>query len=294
MKTFILLFCLYAFVTVSKAQSYTPFPENVAVWDVYFQPSEPDPRIQDFTRYLMKGDTTINNITYNKVYSFAYQIHYPPQPIVFKQKEAFGIRQDVAKKKVYRSVVINNKTIDTLLYDYDLKIGDTVPVSFTTGNQTIPQTVVSIDSITFHGKKYRRFNLNTMISAALIEGVGSADGLVEPHYGHFEAANILEDFCNSDHSDCTIPLALVVKEEQKNQLSVDVFPNPFSDKLTIRFNDTNEKYNITLIDLLGKEIRKFDFIGKELSIPKGEMKSGVYFLKITNENAIYTQKIIIQ
>jgi len=293
----ILLFSILFTTLQLFSQNYTPFPENVAVWDVYFQPGEPNLQVKDYTRYLMKGDTTINNVTYNKIYSFGYQIHYPPKPIVFTKTEAFGIRQDIAKKKVYRTVVVKNKTIDTLLYDYNLNLGDTIPVTFTTGNQSFPQTVAAIDSISFHGKKYRRFKLSPIAgvpNAALIEGVGNANGLIEPHYGIFEAGYILTDFCNSDHSDCTVPLALEIKDATKDQLQVVVYPNPFSDKLTIVFNEDNGKYNIAIIDILGKEIRKFDFIGKELAIPKDEMKSGIYFLKISGKGAVFIQKIIVQ
>ena len=292
----ILLLILALTTLQTFAQNYTPFPEDTAVWDVYFQPGEPDMTVKNYTRYLMKGDTTINGVNYNKVYAYSYAVYYPPKPIIFKQTEAFGIRQDIVNKKVYRTCVINNVIIDTLLYDYDLKVGDTVPVTYTTGNMnSSPQTVIAIDSVQFHGKNYRQFKLKTigLINATLIEGVGNANGLIEPHYGIFEAGYILTDFCNSDHSDCTVPLALEIEDKSKN-LAPAVYPNPFSDKLTISFNDSNNNYSITITDVVGNEIRKVTFTGKELLLSRGEMKSGIYFLKITHQNNCYIQKIILQ
>jgi hypothetical protein len=296
----ILSFCIFIINNVIS-QAYTPFPENVAVWDVYHRAGEPDPRYNEYVRYIMKGDTVINAINYNKIYFIFYTSAYqsPFNYILLtisKPVFAFGIRQDVPRKKVYRTLKVNNVTTDTLLYDYDLHIGDTVPQTYTSPqNLSAAQTVTAIDSITFHGKKYKRFQLKGGASnAALIEGVGNADGLTEPHFGQFEGANILIEFCNSDHADCSVPLALKVEEADHPDLLESAYPNPFTDETTLSFTMEQPKRKAILYNVLGKEIQSYNCSGRQLVIQKGELKNGIYFLEITNGDDVITKRLIVQ
>jgi hypothetical protein len=292
--TLILLQCIFI-IYKANAQSYTPFPEHVAVWDIYLRPGEPDIRETRYNRYTMKGDTVINSIPYNKVYCCPYYYTYPPNVLhMGKSSYCFGIRQDVANKKVYRTLTVNNVIIDTLLYDYNLKVGDTVPQTYTSSSIGFVQTVKYIDSVTFHGKKYQRFNITGFSGAALIEGVGNANGLIEDHEGAFEAANILYNFCNSDHADCSVPLALKIEETDPVDLLVNVYPNPFTDETTLSFNTEQPKRKAILYNVLGVEIQSYNCSGKQLVIQKEEMKNGIYILKIINGNNAVTKRLIIQ
>jgi hypothetical protein len=46
---------------------------------------------------------------------------------------------------------------------------------------------------------------------------------------------------------------------------------------------------------LGKEIKTLKFTGKQLTIEKGEMQSGIYFVQIKGENTTtFSGKIILQ
>ena len=47
--------------------------------------------------------------------------------------------------------------------------------------------------------------------------------------------------------------------------------------------------------MLGQEIKTINFTGKQLTIDKGEMKAGIYFVQTTDEKKNVTnKKIIIQ
>lgn len=293
-KIIAFLVCCFLIQTHS-AQNYTPFPETTAVWDIYIQYSEPDPNIKEYKRYTMEGDTIINNLSYNKVYCSHYTLTYPPPPKINMTKlgYCFGIRQDIAKKKVYRTYTVNNTTIDTLLYDYDLKIGDVVPVTFTTSLTISPQTVEGIDSISFKGKKYRRFKLKTvgLHGAALIEGVGNANGLIEPHTGCFEACTSIEVFCDSEFHDCKKELALKI-HEQNDPDYLQVFPNPFTEELTVLFKEASNSRELVIINVLGQEIQHLKPEEKQVSISRDHLKSGIYFLKVSDKTGQYIRKII--
>jgi photosystem II stability/assembly factor-like uncharacterized protein len=74
-----------------------------------------------------------------------------------------------------------------------------------------------------------------------------------------------------------------------------IYPNPFTSEATIYFSEQQEGITIQIIDLPGKEIQRMNFTGKQLTIGKGEMQAGVYYVQITDEKKRMTiKKIIIQ
>ncbi len=76
---------------------------------------------------------------------------------------------------------------------------------------------------------------------------------------------------------------------------ITVYPNPFSSQTNICFNQEQKHSIIKIMDVLGKEVRSIDFSGKYLSIEKGEMKDGIYFLQVIDENKnLVSRKIIIR
>ena len=61
------------------------------------------------------------------------------------------------------------------------------------------------------------------------------------------------------------------------------------------FNEEQKHSTIKIMDVLGKEVKRIDFSGKQLTIEKGEMKEGIYFLQITDENKnVMNEKIVVQ
>jgi hypothetical protein len=74
-----------------------------------------------------------------------------------------------------------------------------------------------------------------------------------------------------------------------------IFPNPVHEQLDIYFTD-GEEYNIEIVDILGKSIKKASRTNhqSEISIPISEIKSGMYFAIIKNKQSIQTIKVIKQ
>src|SRR6185312_4330983 len=66
--------------------------------------------------------------------------------------------------------------------------------------------------------------------------------------------------------------------------NISIFPNPFTSQTTIAFSQEQKNSTISITDVLGKEIRKQTFSGREFIIEKGEMSSGIYFVRIVDEN----------
>ena len=111
-------------------------------------------------------------------------------------------------------------------------------------------------------------------------------------------------FHNSDHIPVTMELLVQynigVDEYEENVLSFDVFPNPASDDINIRFYQDNlGKAKILLFNTLGQTVYSSDiFIDDCLTehvINVDNLPKGLYFLKITNADGLTnTSKVIVE
>lgn len=294
-----------------KSQDYSPFPETTARWSNtlygFWEPGMNLPKSSHGYYYEMRGDTSINGITYNKIY---YQktwneIIYEDlnqQTIITESANGDGpgqliglIRQEEFNKKVYfrrlntqefgchSSSITPNE--DYLLYDFNLEIGDT----FVFASQEESE-VLSIDSIELIDGSYRKtFNFNNF---KVIEGIGSDYGLFGRPY--FEGGCVLNCFKEEDKylisgesiSYCD---SIVIVSNTENLIEenfkFDIQPNPFRDVLRIQGNRTSidGEFNLLLIDGLGRkcineQMNPFGTIDLELST----LTKGFYTLIITN------------
>lgn len=89
------------------------------------------------------------------------------------------------------------------------------------------------------------------------------------------------------------PLAINEIVLKSNQ--VKAAPNPFSNYTTLTFNNKQKNATIQILDLLGNQIKSFSFSGKQLTIDKESISTGVYFVHIIgNDNNISNIKLIAQ
>ena len=111
-------------------------------------------------------------------------------------------------------------------------------------------------------------------------------------------------FNNSDHIPVTMELLVSYNdgnnELNPNELSFDIFPNPASKEVNIRFYQDNiGKANIALINTLGQTVYSDNvFVNDCLSehvVTVENFPKGMYFLKITNADGLTnTSKIIVE
>ena len=109
---------------------------------------------------------------------------------------------------------------------------------------------------------------------------------------------------NSDHIPVTMELVAYLNEDvnemNTNELSFDIFPNPTSKEINIRFYQENlNRANILLINTLGQTVYSKDvFVNDCLSehvINVENLPKGFYFLKITNADGLTnTSKIVVE
>jgi len=95
---------------------------------------------------------------------------------------------------------------------------------------------------------------------------------------------IITAFCFSDG----------IPEPLDNDIIITIYPNPFRTSATIIFNSELRIQNaeLTMYDVMGREVLKLPIINYQLSIIRGNLKSGMYFCKVTGDKGQGAKEII--
>lgn len=263
--------------------------------------------------YYINGDTVIGGLQYKQVYKkgYSYAQYYamgpppagnpclsPPPTYYYSGALSFFIRS--AGKKIYARNVANlvctSCLADTLLYDFNLKTGDTVKKSM--NNPAFSTfTVSAVDSIlTFNGWM-KTFKLNNSPTYNFIEGMGYSNGLIEP-------MPVLACSCGwalqcySQNSTAYYPsggpaclLASSIKEINSDNRPV-IYPNPSDGKYQIYLHRFTVNSRIEIYSVTGQLIRSFVAPDEHFEIDIQKEKSGIYFLKHISDGETKSVKLV--
>ncbi len=241
--------------------------------------------------YKSWGDTMID--------SFHYKFINKRQD-VFSLGNLKFIREDTVKKQILCRVDKNSK--DIVIYDFSLKVGDTINVPFSQGGFVR----FKVESRTSLGSG-DTFNLIVdsastniyPINFTWIEGIGCTSSFVYPFEGYnvdgytsdllCSYRNGIRTYSNPNGHPCMFFLG--VEQSEKNEGQINIYPNP-----------SNGKYSISFSEIFSGDVLIYDMIGNlkysgkasnsiklDLDLP---VPSGIYLLKLNNGRDIYTQKLI--
>ena len=77
--------------------------------------------------------------------------------------------------------------------------------------------------------------------------------------------------------------------------SISMFPNPANESTTINFNDNAAKHNVTVSDVTGRVVAKFNSTENSINISTKEINAGIYFVTIQNDrNENATLKLMVR
>jgi len=93
----------------------------------------------------------------------------------------------------------------------------------------------------------------------------------------------------SAENDDTLSVDSVLSES-----SVRVFPNPASDWLNITWKTFSTETQITIVDILGRQVYDTETNSNEIKIDVSNLSFGLYIIKMKNSPADYSHKIIIK
>jgi hypothetical protein len=77
------------------------------------------------------------------------------------------------------------------------------------------------------------------------------------------------------------------------QSQFNLYPNPTDGVFVIELEE-NSKYEVTVIDILGKTVFSTNTNGMNTSIDLSSFDKGIYSVELKDENEIYTEKIIVE
>ncbi len=129
-----------------------------------------------------------------------------------------------------------------------------------------------------------------------VEGCGG------PYHYYFDASSGCLNYRNliyykkgSDTCGANISFTTEVAALANLESEINIFPNPASSFTTIIFSEQQNQTCLIITDILGKEIKRLNFTGRQLRIEKGEISNGIYFVQITDEKKnVVTKKIVIE
>ncbi len=316
MKKIILLITLtISLPTFGQSNVYKPFSEIYGAWwirtDRYFGigTGNVQTSITD-ELYFTSGDTIVNALKYKKV---NYQNKgnafgpVPPLNYIFNGGAySFSYRNDSLNKKVY--ILLADSLQETLWYDFNLHLGDTLKNTYSVSNfgaASPPNKLLSvtlIDSVLICNNYYKSYgitssqqNVGTYNCFYLIESVGFTTNFINALFGNncFFEPTVVPNTYSWSLDAC--PNDLAVKTNMANTVSVKLYPNPVNSTLNINTSIINEKTQIIIADILGREIvNQAEENTSGFVLNTSNLPNGIYFISIKSKSINCTRKILVQ
>ncbi|MEZ4857968.1 MAG: T9SS type A sorting domain-containing protein [Flavobacteriaceae bacterium] len=299
MKNLLLFFFLLAFSKHPYCQDYKPLLDNYNEWNVRFCYSG----VCDTDIYYTNGDTIVDGVNFKILDGYHYI------------SRGFLLREEVSSKKVYLKAFLPNGVYDYLLYDFSLKVGDSIDMK----NPITPfpenAGYFIVDSIIPHplvdGNNYNHFyfspteaNTVSTNNAIWVEGVGSLSIITAPSgdpdidgvgrvacvfkngVSFYSDLNIIEE--------CEPFFILNSKKNSKEKKSIKALKT--SEKNIFEILNVEHFSTIELFDLKGVHLDSFkNNYQNSIRLDFSKYPSGIYILLLnSNTNRKQTLKIVVE
>lgn len=307
MKKTITFLSFFLFSILAFSQNYFPMPTDSASWTYIGYGFGTTPPETTTTHYGIQGDTSINGLTYGKLYVNPGQLGFPNPEPCFNAAAAiypFYIRED-GDKKVW--VKEHPDSTDILIYDFGLDAGDTF--CFPTEQPATGTScfeVAMVDSILINGNLRRQIHFeDDNGNEQWIEGIGSMTDLIFPAWTLI--GNVDTDLgcfyqndklIFGDSTSCTCVLGTDINPPAPVSQDISIYPNPFQNFTTINLQ-LNKKtiVQLQIINTLGQIVSYSSHSlleGNNQIIIDQLLNSGIYFIQLSTEDFQISKRIIKQ
>lgn len=268
--------------------------DNNPVWTIFSGCAVGYPCIEYKNyNYYINGDTIINGHTYKKMFQRGdgWFFWADPSPVPISCQTSPYTFNDTISPYAYVRDTLNKIYFtsfgnpDTLLYDFNLIVGDTLPLSYLI-NASYTVTVTAIDSIVVGNSYRKRFELSSG-SYHLIEGIGHDFGIFEPLGIGFDCGYNLSCYSSNDttyypslnSSSCDINVGI----SSIDIMQSNVYPNPANSFITI--TNSHPIITIDILNLIQQSIMSVNGNGEQkLEVDITKLNPGIYFLKISSNS----------
>ncbi|HRZ42066.1 MAG TPA: T9SS type A sorting domain-containing protein [Bacteroidales bacterium] len=314
MKKLLFFLTVFFSLTVVHGQTnvYHPFRDSF-IWrvDYYYNNSFQYPcYAKYYFQYYSTGDTVINSYIHKKIHrsfvlvdtiSCTNPVNPPGPP---NSGYIGALRDDSIANKTF--FVFPNTNIDSLLYDYNLVVDDTMKGFITQDPYVYNKIVLSVDSVLIDGLYRKRWNFGQCHNnyPYIIEGIGTSVGLIELLCSY--AIDFTDRYlvCVKDSSSTLFASVynsemgcnLIVGHDEINiENSLICYPNPFSTKTNLQIDVFFKDATLTVYNSVGQQVKQINNIsGQTLTLQRDNLPSGLYFMQLMQENKIIaTQKLVI-
>ncbi len=300
-----LLLALLFLISLSSFGQKIKFSDSTNQWKVFYHYCGDNRLGSSWTLHSYIGDTEYHGMKY-KILSDAYGSGF----------NSF-IREDTIIKKVFTiSLIHDNDTIEKVLYDYTLNVGDTFKTAVSV------HYVSSIDSVIINSKWHKIFDFFPVSCSGcstgwgpreyiVIEGIGSLNSPVFPIDAiGFEGCITLTCFNNQGSTPSLSHLAgsyfnntsscgLTFGEDVKNinfQTEIAfVTPNPIIESSKIQLPHSIPSITLTITNTLGQIVAQIPFQNKQ-ELPIGDLvkSPGIYFYRVKDNGSgeIFSGKFV--
>jgi hypothetical protein len=291
MRVYLTLIITFLFVSAYTQPTNNIVHEN-AVWstlDIHCLPTG-----TSYSTYHIKfeGDTIIEGLDYKIIWRC-------DDEFLLSWNFYGAIRED-DQQQVFLRPPFN---FEGKIYDFGVSLGDTIQTTnHFLNSDPLTFVVTGVDSVLLLDRFRKRitvYGYDLMIEEVWIEGLGCPYGVLRSsNFGYGASCGITESLCfeeadllvyqhpayNSCHYD-----AMVGSTEYKD-LSIQIYPNPASDKLVIEMgnnegHESDKTLHIYSID--GKCVLKDTFYNPRKEINLESFNRGVYFVWLISGQTVY-------
>lgn len=299
-KFITIIVILLSIGNVSKSKEYLPLAVDGSTW-VVERWDEGGIIFNMHWAYIAKGDTTVNNTSYVKIYfqNLDPKSYSPPYTPIGTRLLCALIRDDVANKRVYGIQLegynlFNNCTQnqENLLYDFSKQIGDSISTCICIDDGYIITNIENITTDSYwaniHTKKFE----TSIPGTPFYGGIGSNSGLFERMFqpvkkGFFTR---LERYSRNPESG----LILGVKNETYKATHI-IVENPVVDNCIKMIYKPDNECNLHIYNMQGIEVDRISVNRNSSEVfLKSTLKHGIYVFSLKEEDRIINQKVLIQ
>ncbi len=206
-------------------------------------------------------------------------------------------------KKVYLREYFGE---EGLIYDFNLKMGDTVVVNNPRAISEVSLVLTEIDSVETtdgHRKRWQLTNDEFMIPEYWIEGIGSMGGVLNSSievFGGLCGTNILlceeEEgntiYLNPEYEFCYYLLLDDGNDIRAQENSFDIIYRPSSQVVELIFNGS-ENRSIHLTDINGRMINRGQSADNNVLLPLKGNSKGLYIISVIQNDGHFMSKKIM-
>lgn len=251
----------------------------------------------DTYTYSVGNDTVVGGLTYARILRSGsvelMQLSVPPSPSC-AGTTPYGPEVRGLVRQQGRTLRAWDGEADVLLHDFELEVGDMLPLSLTNGSTAVQ--VTALDSVQMNGEWRRVFTLGNSWAQTLIEGVGSDHGLLEPITDFLECGYTLDCYGiqgDGYYPDPGVPCALPSAVAEEEALIVAVGPNPAAEQLSISLSATAANAALALVDATGRTVRGPTATGGKLQWDVADLPAGVFHLVARTSTSMAARTVVV-